>query len=149
VKANAAEFGQGRKFLKSPVSTPEDLMECDADRRIQAPPVQKGYPENAELIDLVPAEALSLGRAPFVDLVRNRRSRRTFTDEALTLEELSFLLWAVQGIQRVGGKGPVTYRTVPASGGIHPFETHLAINRVERVDEGLYRYLPVEHKLFL
>jgi SagB-type dehydrogenase family enzyme len=149
VKANAAEFGRGRSFLKSPVNTPEDLMESDVDRRIQAPAVEKGYPEDAELVDLDPTEALLLGRAPFADVVRCRRSRRTYTDDALTLGELSFLLWAVQGIQRMDRKGPVTYRTVPASGGIHPFETYLAINRVERVHEGLYRYLPLEHKLLL
>jgi SagB-type dehydrogenase family enzyme len=149
VKTEPTEFEQGRRFLKSPINTPEDLMDSDADRGIQAPPVQKEYPEDADRVDLVPAEALSLGRASFVDLVKSRRSRRRYTDEALTLEELSFLLWAVQGIQRVGRQGPVTYRTAPASGGIHPFETYLAINRVERVHKGLYRYLPQEHKLLL
>jgi SagB-type dehydrogenase family enzyme len=65
----------------------------------------------------------------------------------LTQEEVSLLLWAVQGVRRVGGKAPVSYRSVPASGGIHPFETYLVINRVENISEGLYRYLPLEHRL--
>ena len=140
-------FEEGRKLLKSPINIPADLMVSDENRKIPAPPIQKEYPEDAKLIDLAKLEALSIGRMPFIDTVRNRRSRRTWTEEALTLEEISFLLWAVQGIRRIGKKAPVTYRTVPASGGIHPFETYLVVNRVKSVREGLYRYLPLEHKL--
>jgi SagB-type dehydrogenase family enzyme len=138
---------EGRKFLKSPINTPADMMHSDEDRKIEAPPFQKGHPEDAKLIGLVSTEESSIGNRSFVDVVKNRKSRRKYTDKALTLEEVSFLLWAVQGIHRVGKKAPVTYRTVPASGGIHPFETYLVINNVESVHEGLYRYLPLEHKL--
>lgn len=145
----ATEFEEGRQFLKSPINTPADMMDSDEDRETEAPPIQKGYPEDAELVVLVPAKEFSIGDTSFVDVARNRRSRRKYTSKALTLEEISFLLWAVQGIHRVSKKAPVTYRTVPASGGIHPFETYVAVNNVENIHEGLYRYLPVEHKLVL
>lgn len=102
---------EGRKFLKSPINTPADMMPSDEDRKTKAPPFQKGHPKDAKLIDLVSAKELSIGNMSFVDVVRNRRSRRKYTDESLTLEEISFLLWAVQGIQRVSKKEPVTYRT--------------------------------------
>jgi SagB-type dehydrogenase family enzyme len=142
-----SEFTEERKILKSPINTPADLMESDEDRELEAPPVQKEVPDGAELVDLSSIDEISIGDRSLVEVLRSRRSRRKFTTEALTLEELSFLLWAVQGIRRVGKKPPVTYRTVPASGGIHPFETYLVINRVKGVREGLYRYLPLEHKL--
>jgi len=141
------EFEQGRRFLRSPINTPADMMESDQDRKIEAPLPQKEYPQDAKLLDLVSPEELSIGKVPFLDVVRNRKSRRKYTDEAMTLEEVSFLLWAVQGIRRVSSRPPVTYRTVPASGGIHPLETYLVVNRVEGVPAGLYRYLPLEHKL--
>ncbi|WP_342478867.1 SagB/ThcOx family dehydrogenase [Paenibacillus sp. FSL H7-0350] len=38
-------------------------------------------------------------------------------------------------------------RTVPCSGATHTFETYLMIMRVEGIQQGIYRYLPVEHKL--
>lgn len=138
-----------RKFLKSPINSPTDLMESDEDKGIEAPPIQKPYPNDAELINLIAPEKFSLGEVSLISVLKNRKSRRTYIDEALTLEEISFLLWAVQGVRRVSRKTPVTFRTVPASGGIHPFETYLVINKVENTRPGLYRYLPIEHKLLL
>jgi hypothetical protein len=74
-------------------------------------------------------------------------SRRKYTDESLTIQELAYLLWATQGVRKVtmGGKGSL--RTVPSSGARNPFETYLAINRVHGIAPGVYRYLPFEHKL--
>lgn len=91
----------------------------------------------------MPPGAFSVGQVPLIDAIANRRSRRRFTDAALTLEELSFLLWATQGVT---GEGPVL-RAVPSAGARHPFETYLVVSRVEGVTPGLYRYLPLEHQL--
>jgi len=100
---------------------------------------------------------------PVIEAIRRRRSRREFTEEPLTLEELSFLLWATQGIDRdatrafgewlaakeeiAGAKALAILRTVPSAGGRHPFETYLLVNRVSGLEPGLYRYLSMEHKL--
>ena len=140
-------FDEGRKFLKSPINSPADVMESDQGRKKAAPPVQKEFPESARLFDLAAVEAFTVGETALIEVLRNRKSRRKYTDEALTLEELSFLLWAVQGIRKLSSKAHVTFRTVPAGGGIHPLETYLVINRVGSLPEGLYRYLPLEHKL--
>jgi SagB-type dehydrogenase family enzyme len=139
----------GQRFLKSPINSPADLMESDEDKGIEAPPIQKPYPSGADLLDLITPEGFSLGETPLMTVLRNRKSRRKYVDTALTLEEISFLLWAVQGVRHVSEKAPVTLRTVPASGGIHAFETYLVVNRVENIQTGLYRYLPIEHKLLL
>ncbi|KAA3643146.1 MAG: SagB/ThcOx family dehydrogenase [Chloroflexi bacterium] len=113
------------------------------------PEVQKAYPPDAKLIDLVPPEAFNVGTRPVIDVIRERRSHRYFTDGALSLEELSFLLWATQGVRGVSPDGTRYYRNVPSGGNRHPLETYLSIHRVEGVDVGLYRYLPLDHKLLL
>jgi SagB-type dehydrogenase family enzyme len=114
---------------------------------LPVPPIQKPYPKDAELVDLVNPEQFSLGKMPLIEAIRNRRSRRNFTQESLTLEELSFLLWATQGVEKLIHNGLVTIRTVPSGGAMHPFETYLLINRVNGVSPGLYRYLALNHKL--
>ena len=83
-----------------------------------------------------------------IDAIRGRESRRQYTEEPLSLEELSFLLWATQGVRELIRNGLVTLRTVPSGGGMHPFETYLLVNRVEGVEPGIYRYLAIEHKLY-
>ncbi len=122
----------------------------DQSNEIPAPPVQKPYPPEARLIDLPSAEMSGLGQAPLADVIRDRESRRRFSAEPLTLEELSFLLWATQGVRRVvtqDGRRLRSYRTVPSGGGRHALETYLVANRVDGIEPGLYRYLPLQHKL--
>ena len=47
------------------------------------------------------------------------------------------------------GEGYASRRPVPSAGARHPFETYLAINRVEGLEPGLYRYLPFDQQLLL
>lgn len=125
--------------------------ETDERKGIAAPPIQGPCGANAVLIDLVRPDKLTLGRAPLIDIINQRRSRRAFSDAALTNEELSYLLWCTQGISSIARDedGRVThhFRTVPSGGARHPFETYLAVNRVNGITPGVYRFLPVEHKL--
>ena len=65
------------------------------------------------------------------------------------MEELSFLLWATQGVRKVLRRG-FSLRTVPRGDrSYYPFETYLSVHRVTELKPGLYRYLPLEHKLCL
>jgi SagB-type dehydrogenase family enzyme len=84
---------------------------------------------------------------PLVEAIRNRESRRVFSDEALSLEELAFLLWATQGIRRIHPQRVWAMRTVPSGGCRHPFETYLWVRNVKSVPPGLYRYSALEHAL--
>ena len=123
----------------------------DQRKGLPMPPIEKPYPADAELIDLVPHEQIRLGDMSLLTAIDQRRSRRRFTDEYLSNEELSYLLWSTQGISKIFRRPDSSiayhFRTVPSGGARHPFETYLAINRVEGLQPGIYRYLPIEHKL--
>lgn len=148
-----------RKFLKSDLWEEWRKLETDQKKGVPAPSPQKPYPEDAGLIDLVAPRDLTVGKMPLIEAIKRRRSRRKFTEEPLALEELSFLLWATQGISKITNRdvsedvrdvlarSRATLRTVPSGGARHPFETYLLVNRVNGLEPGLYRYLPLEHKL--
>lgn len=141
----------GREFLKAHVWKRyggEEFV-TDQGRGLPRPEPEKAFQADAELIDLVDPKDFVVGDVSIKDVIRKRRSRRKFTDEPLSLEELSYLLWATQGVTKSANlrDGILTYRTVPAGGALQPFETYLAISRVTGVEPGLYRYLPMEHKL--
>jgi len=136
-----------RHFLKDTIRKRVDFSQTDQNRGIDVPPIEKPYSASAMKIDLIPPGEWK--DIPGIDLftaIRNRQSRRIYRTEPLTLEEVSFLLWATQGV-----RGPVieghAYRTVPSAGCRHALETYLAIFRVEGLDPGIYRYLPLSHRL--
>ncbi len=144
---------RGRKSLKSFENDelPEGF-EPDQRKGVDPPPLEKPFPEDAELIDLVNPESKSvirLGSIPLIEAINERQSRRRFADDSLSLEELSFLLWTTQGVREVDKKKVWTKRTVPSGGARQPFETYLIVNRVEGLEPGVYRYLPLEHKLMV
>lgn len=82
---------------------------------------------------------------PFGVLLENRRSRRQYSQAPLTLEELSALLWAAQGVEQTGEYR--TLRTAPSGGARHPLELYAFVNRVDGLTPGLYHYLALENKL--
>jgi len=136
-----------RYFLKDTVRLTIDFSRTDQYRGVRPPPIEKPFAAGARRVDLLP-----VGRwpnVPAVDLqsaIRRRESRRNFASRALTLEELSFLLWATQGVRdRVDGS--TALRTVPSAGARHALETYLCVLNVEGLDAGFYRYLPLEHQL--
>ena len=139
-----------RKYLRNP---PLEVLQAagksDQRKGVEPPPIEKAIPEGAVRVDLVPPEALNLGSMPLVDAIRDRKSRRKFTEQALTLDELSFLLWATQGIREIHPKRVHAFRTVPSGGCRHPFETYLDVRRVEGVSPDLWRYSALEHALVL
>ncbi len=79
------------------------------------------------------------------EAIWRRRSVRSYTDEPLSLEDVSQLMWAAQGIT-----DPVRgFRAAPSAGATYPLEVYLVVgkNGVTGLDEGLYRYDPHEHQL--
>jgi SagB-type dehydrogenase family enzyme len=73
----------------------------------------------------------------------NRRSIREYKDEALSVKEISQILWSAQGITASQWGG----RTAPSAGALYPLEVYLVVEKVENIEPGIYQYLPEGHKL--
>ena len=116
----------------------------DQKRGLPAPAVEKPYANDAELIKL-PIDYSKIDNIFLIDAMSNRKTHRKFSGDELSLTELSFILWATQGVR--DSKRP-QFRMVPSGGARHPFETYLVILNVAELKPGLYRYLPVEHCLY-
>jgi len=63
----------------------------------------------------------------------------------LSLDELSYLLWAANGISR--REMDYEFRTAPSAGALYPIETYLVINNVEDLEKGIYHYNVKHHQL--
>ncbi len=75
--------------------------------------------------------------------ILTRRSEREYLGEALSLEDVSQLLWAAQGIT-----GRFEFRrTAPSAGGTYPLEVYVVVGKVEGLGEGIYHYNPEEHSI--
>ncbi|MEO0083446.1 MAG: SagB/ThcOx family dehydrogenase [candidate division WOR-3 bacterium] len=74
--------------------------------------------------------------------LKQRRSVRNFKDAALTLKEVSQLLWAGQG-QTANWGG----RTAPSAGATYPLELYLVVGNVDGLEKGVYHYDGAKHEL--
>jgi len=77
------------------------------------------------------------GTMSLEEAIQRRRSKRSYISQELTLEEISQLLWSVQGItdERRG------FRAAPSAGALYPLEIYLV------KADGLYRYIPDGHRI--
>jgi SagB-type dehydrogenase family enzyme len=71
-----------------------------------------------------------------------RRSIRSFTNESLTLDEVSQLCWAAQGVTDELG-----HRTSPSAMATYPLEVYLLAGNVTGLPSGVYHYSPHGHNL--
>lgn len=137
-------YKRNRDLMKSAFT---EQVESDQAKGLKQPPLQKPYDENETLIDLPEVDKDILTKDNIYDCIMDRQSNRIYKDEEITLEELSFLLRTTAQIKEIKGGGYVGLRPVPSAGGRHPFETYLAVSNVKGLEKGIYRYLPLEHKL--
>jgi len=77
------------------------------------------------------------------EALRLRRSVREYKkDVSLTLDEISQLLWAAQGVTHSSG-----FRTAPSAGALYPLELYLVAGNVQNLPAGIYTYRPGSHTL--
>lgn len=81
------------------------------------------------------------GEVSIEETIKERRSVRSFKKEPLTIEEISQLLWAAQGITH--SLHNFRLRSAPSAGALYPLEVYTVSK------EGIYHYIPSYHKLFL
>ncbi len=112
-------------------------------RKPPKPPAYKSYARAKRIALPSPGhEGLSVERA-----LRERRSVRNYSSEAMTLDQLAQLLFAAQGV--TGHMYGEPLRTAPSAGALYPFETYVVANNVEALDKGIYHYAVREHQLEL
>ncbi len=144
---NKEQLESHRYFLKDSIRKKINFRFTDQNQGIPAPPIEKRSSQGATLIDLTgPDVWKNIPGADLTTAIGNRKSRRAYLNQSLSLEELAYLLWCTQGV-----RGSVTYghayRNVPSAGCRHALETYLAIFNVDGLEPGMYRYLPLSHKL--
>jgi SagB-type dehydrogenase family enzyme len=87
--------------------------------------------------------------------MQERRSVRNFREGPLSLDALSQLLWAAQGVTHPQEEAPPGFtwewmggrRTAPSAGALYPLELYAVVGSVEGLEPGLYRYVPTAHAL--
>jgi SagB-type dehydrogenase family enzyme len=87
--------------------------------------------------------APKMGTATLDSALKERRSNRALTGPALSMDELSQLLWSAQGQNRPGTNG----RTVPSASARYPLELYVVVAKSEQLAEGIYRYSTKEHSI--
>jgi SagB-type dehydrogenase family enzyme len=81
----------------------------------------------------LPAPRL-VGETTLEEAIASRRSVREFTNDVLSWQDLSQLLWAAQGITDDRG-----LRAAPSAGALYPLEVYVVL------PTGAYRYVPARH----
>jgi SagB-type dehydrogenase family enzyme len=91
----------------------------------------------------LPAPCLR-GEVSLDEAISKRRSQRGFKPSPLTLEQVSQLLWAAQGIT-----SPKGLRAAPSAGALYPVELYAAAGEREAggLAAGVYHYDPERHTL--
>jgi SagB-type dehydrogenase family enzyme len=106
------------------------------------PDTYKNYPKN-RMIKLT--RNFNEKTLPLLELLKRRRSIRSFSQRPMDLADLAFLLWASTGIQRK--ENGYEFRTVPSAGALYPIETYVVVNNVDGLEKGLYHYEIRTHAL--
>lgn len=84
------------------------------------------------------------GEMSLEEAIAGRSSVREYSADALSMAQLSQMLWAAQGITHGGG-----FRAAPSAGATYPLELFVVAGRVEGLDAGIYRYDVPGHSLHL
>ena len=78
-------------------------------QRLPQPPLAKGKMSDKQIALPMDFKSLELTKDT-VDLIYARESRRSYSGEQISLLQLSFLLWATQGVKSIRGNN---YATMP------------------------------------
>lgn len=84
------------------------------------------------------------------EVMLKRRSHRNFVKSAISLEDLSQVLWAAYGITKADDSREIFrggFRTAPSAGATFPLEIYAIVGKVNDLESGVYRYISDGHKL--
>ncbi|GJL77836.1 MAG: hypothetical protein NPINA01_08250 [Nitrospinaceae bacterium] len=114
----------------------------------------RGYKQYrlAPQIKLPEKDSLPANEKSIDEVVASRRSVRSFSDQALSLKELSKLLqqsYGITGEISLPDGGTIALRASPSGGALYPAEIYLGIRKVEGLEPGIYHYNVPDHALEL
>lgn len=136
----------GRHFMARWSRPGDETFESDQQKKLPQPPLVK-EPMREESLELPKNfEDLTLTN-DILAVINNRKSSRVYTQETMSLLELSYLLWTTQGVKDIRGRSYATLRTVPCGGARHEFECYMLIQNVDGLEDGSYHYLPMTHRI--
>lgn len=151
-------YQDNRAFMKSQMSNEDLIATADIANGILQPVFEKEYKSDANVVYLPKITDDNAPKMTLYNAIRERKSRRSYKQQVLSLQKLSFLLWATQGVREVvpgymryikDGSGRNYLRTVATGGCVNAYDTYLAILNVEGMNKGIWRYLPLEHALVM
>jgi len=106
--------------------------------------------ENSETI-ILPKPDSKLLKLNLFDTINKRRSVRNFSEEAITIEELSTILFYSSGVtgeyEATEDQHSMYLYAYPSAGGLMPLDLYILIKNVENIDQGIYYYNPIKHCL--
>lgn len=137
---------KGRDFIRSFNEEDEEEYYTDQELKKPQPPLAKEAVSDIVISLPVSYEELNLND-DFLDVINSRKSHRVYTEEKMSLLQLSFLLWCSQGVKEIRGRSYATLRTVPCGGARHEFECYMTIQNVDGLEDGFYHYLPMKHAI--
>lgn len=82
------------------------------------------------------------GTMSLEEAIVKRQSASLFKAEPISVQQLSQLLWAAQGVTSKG-------RTAPSAGALYPLDLYVIAGNVKDLPPGIYRYLPMDNSLEL
>lgn len=106
----------------------------------ERPPLYKTYPDAEQIVLPDPRGFQGLRVEEALEV---RRSVRDYTGRALSLDRLSRLLWAAQGIT----EERLEFRAAPSAGALYPIELYPIVHNVSDLPSGIYHYAVREHAL--
>lgn len=138
----------GERFQSKTKLSPDEEVVTPLPQLSQGVSPHKNYPD-APKIKLPSPDYKGLILEEVLRRRRSIRSEDDFSDEALSLQELSQLLFAADGITGELKDGGIKLRTAPSGGALYPIEIYLVANRVKELEPGVYHYSVLDHSLEL
>jgi SagB-type dehydrogenase family enzyme len=142
-----SKIQENRNAMKCPDFS-KGMKKTDQQMMVPHPP--HGKPPAGDLITLPDFNSANQDDKTVINdsysnLLDTRRSVRAYNaDIPMTGKQLAFMLYTAFGVQGLRGKdGEGSIRPAPSGGARHAFELYAAVQNVEGLKPGLYRYVPM------
>jgi len=101
-------------------------------------------PESSRSAVELPPPSLK-GAVSLEEAIRSRRCVRQYADRALSLAQLSQLLWSANGVTGRNHR----FRAAPSAGALHPLDFYAVVGQgsVEGLEAGVWHYRPADHEI--